>query len=50
MYGMAYDAATGTVVLCGGEMTSKYAGNLSSDLWVFHPDANNWTRVPAPEA
>jgi hypothetical protein len=29
MYAMAYDPATTTVVVFGGEMTSKYAGNLS---------------------
>lgn len=50
MYGMAFDAATGNVVLYGGEMTSKHAGNLSSDVWLFDPRASTWTRVQAPEA
>jgi hypothetical protein len=49
MYGMAFDASTGNVVLYGGEMTSKYARNLSSDVWVFDPTASDWTRVQAPQ-
>lgn len=50
MYGMAYDVTTRTVVMYAGEMTSKHAGNLSPDIWVFDPAASNWTRVQAPEA
>jgi hypothetical protein len=48
MYGMAYDPETGNVVLYGGEMTSKTAGNLSPDIWVFDPATVNWTRIQAP--
>jgi hypothetical protein len=47
MYGMAYDPATGTVVLYAGEMTSKYAGNLSPDVWVFDPASSDWSKVQA---
>jgi len=49
MYGMAYDAATGNAVLYGGEMTSKHAGNLSPDVWVFDPAVSEWTMVQAPK-
>lgn len=49
MYGMAYDDATATVVLYGGEMTSKNAGNLSRDVWVFDPATDNWAKIPSPE-
>ena len=48
MYGMAYDPATRKVVLYAGEMTSKYAGDLSPDVWVFDPARPNWTHVRAP--
>lgn len=50
MYAMAYDPATTTVVVFGGEMTSKYAGNLSRDIWVFDPVAEDWSQVAAPAA
>lgn len=48
MYGMAYDPAIGNAVVFGGEKTSKYATNLSSDVWVFDPDTETWSRVPPP--
>lgn len=50
MYGMAYDPATGKVVVFGGEKTAKYAADLSSDIWVFEPESENWSLVPAPSA
>ncbi len=48
MYGMAHDPATGNVVLYGGEMTSKSAGDLSPDIWLFDPATVDWTRIQAP--
>lgn len=38
------------VVLYGGEMTSKYSGNLSNDVWLFDPSDEDWSRVAAPAA
>jgi hypothetical protein len=48
MYGMAYDETTHKVILYGGEMTSKYAGDLSPDIWVFDPASEDWGRIEAP--
>ncbi len=48
MYAMAYDPVTEKVYLFGGDKTSKYAGDLSNDLWVFDPVAEDWTMVAGP--
>lgn len=48
MYAMAYDSRIGKAVLFGGEKTSKYAGDISPDIWVFDPDTESWAPVSAP--
>jgi hypothetical protein len=48
MYGIAYDPEVGKVVVFGGEKTSKYATDLSSDIWVFDPETENWSLIPSP--
>jgi hypothetical protein len=48
MYTMAYDPITEKVYLFGGDMTSKYAGDLSGDLWIFDPATEDWAKVPGP--
>ena len=39
---MAYDAATGQVVVFGGDR-GDYVGALSNETWTW--DGSNWTRV-----
>jgi hypothetical protein len=48
MYAMAYDPITRKVYMYGGDKTSKYAGDLSRDLWIFDPTTEDWTRVAGP--
>jgi hypothetical protein len=48
MYAMVYDPATGKVVLFGGERSSKYAGDISNDVWLFDPGEENWSQLKAP--
>ncbi len=50
MYAMTWDPETEKVVMFGGEHTSKYAGDLSRDVWVFDPSTNDWSSVAAPVA
>lgn len=49
MYGMAYDPTSEKVVVFGGEMTSKYARDISNDIWVFDAETNDWAHVPADD-
>jgi len=50
MYAMTYDPASRKAILFGGEKTSKYAKNISPDIWVFDPSAESWSQVPKPTA
>ena len=47
MYGMTYDPDNEQVVVFGGEMTSKYARDISKDIWIFDLDTEDWVHVPA---
>lgn len=46
MYAMGYHPITEKVYLFGGDETSKYAGDLSFDLWILDPVTEDWTKVP----
>jgi hypothetical protein len=48
MYAMEYDPSTGNVILFGGELTSKYAGNTTNEIWIFDPEVENWSRLTPP--
>jgi hypothetical protein len=46
MYAIAYDPTIEKAVLFGGEMTAKYARNISRDIWVFDPGTEDWAQIP----
>ena len=48
MYAMAYDPGSGKAIVFGGEMTSKYATNISPDIWVFDPVTESWAQTSQP--
>jgi N-acetylneuraminic acid mutarotase len=48
MYAMVYDPSIRKVVLYGGEGTSKYTGDITSDVWLFDPQEENWSQVAGP--
>lgn len=48
MYSMAYDHKSNKVIIFGGELTSKYAGNITNDIWIFDVDEQIWSQLAAP--
>lgn len=48
MYSMVFDPSIGKVVLFGGERSSKYAGDITNDVWLFDPVEENWRLMAAP--
>lgn len=48
MYATVYDPSVEKVILFGGELTSKYAGDTTNDIWVFDPVQENWSQLTAP--
>jgi hypothetical protein len=48
MYAMAYDPGSGKAIVFGGEMTSKYATNISPDIWAFDPVTESWAQTSQP--
>lgn len=47
MYSMVYDPSTRKVITFGGELTSKYAGDTTDDIWLFDIDESNWSQLTA---
>jgi hypothetical protein len=50
MYSMVFDPSIGKVVLFGGERSSKYAGNITDEVWLFDPQSESWSQMANPAA
>jgi hypothetical protein len=45
---LTYAPSVDQAVLFGGELTKTYADDVSDEVWIFHPSAEEWEIVARP--
>lgn len=45
---MAYAPSVDKAIMFGGELTDKWANDISDELWIFDPATGEWEKVLKP--